>query len=527
MAAAPSGSFPGIVARWRERRRAAAAAHGGGRDELELARWIFVRALGAIFALAFVSLWVQIDGLVGTRGILPIGEYLELVRARFGGALWRELPTLCWWNASDASLHAQCALGTACSVALCLGFAPRLCLALAWALYLSLCVAGQDFLWFQWDALLLETAFFAFFFAPGGWRSKLGRDGPPSRWSLFLVRWLLFRLMFASGAVKLASGDAAWHALRALEYHYETQPIPTVLAWYAHHLPAGWHRASCAIMFAIELVLPWFVFGPRRMRIAAGLAFVLLQSAIAITGNYGIFNALTIALCVPLFDDSLWRRVLPRRRVERSAPARDGASTLADRRAARWRARIGWTWAIGIVLVTGAMLASRLDRALAPPDPLRRAEAWIAPLRTLNTYGLFAVMTTQRDEIIIEGSRDGVEWRAYEFRYKPGNLRRAPPWVAPHMPRLDWQMWFAALGRVRDNFWFQRLLQRLLEGSKPVEALLAVNPFENSPPQFVRARLVRYTFTSAAARAAAGTWWTSSELGLYAPEVSLSDFSRR
>jgi hypothetical protein len=496
-------------------------------SELVLARWIFVRALGAIFALAFASLWLQIDGLVGSRGILPIGEYLGAVRERYGSALVRQLPTMCWWSASDASLHAQCGVGTACSLALCFGLAPRLNLALAWLLYLSLSVAGQDFLWFQWDALLLEAAFFAFFFAPGGWRSTLAKDGRPPPWSVFLVRWLCFRLMLASGAVKLTSGDATWRALTALEFHYQTQPIPTPLAWYAHHLPDGWQRASCAIMFAIELGLPWFALGPRRMRIAAGLGLVLLQVLIALTGNYGSFNLLAIVLCVPLFDDALLARVLPRawmRRLPGLPPAR--ATEPAVSATSRWRGRGGWAFAIGLACMTAAMLVSRLDRSLAAMDPLRRVEAWIAPLRTLNTYGLFAVMTTERDEITIEGSRDGIEWRAYEFRYKPGDLGRAPPWVAPHMPRLDWQMWFAALGRVRDNFWFQRLLERLLEGSEPVLALFEKNPFEDSPPKLVRARLSRYAFTSADQRAESGAWWTSSSRGSYAPTVSLSDFAR-
>jgi hypothetical protein len=327
--------------------------------------------------------------------------------------------------------------------------------------------------------------------------------------------------------VKLASGDATWRSLTALEFHYQTQPIPTPVAWCAQHLPDALQRSSCAIMFAIELGLPWFVFGPRRMRIAAGAGFVLLQGLIALTGNYGIFNLLAIALCVPLFDDALLARVLPRAWTRRVCESpRDAAHATDERARPQWRGAIGWVFAIGVALLTGAMLASRLDRALSPLDPLRRLEAWVAPLRTLNTYGLFAVMTTERDEITIEGSADGVEWRAYEFRYKPGDVRRPPPWVAPHMPRLDWQMWFAALGRVRDNFWFQRLLERLLEGSKPVEALLAKNPFEDSPPRFVRARLTRYAFTSAGERAETGAWWTATERGLYAPAVSLSEFSR-
>jgi hypothetical protein len=500
--------------------------------EFWLARWLFLRALGVIFAIAFASLWVQIDGLVGSRGLLPIADFLDRVREVYGERLVRELPTLCWWNASDGFLHAQCAAGLAISIALVAGIAPRLSLGLAWALYLSLSVAGQTFLSFQWDVLLLETAFFAIFFAPGSWVPGLARERAPSAWSLFAVRWLLFRLMFASGAVKLASGDASWHTLTGLTLHYETQPLPTPIAWYAHHLPEWFQRASCAIMFVIELVLPWLVFGPRRARIVAAIAFVIFQALIAITGNYGIFNLLTAALCLPLLDDAWLGRRLPRALSERATRASENAcraartSTESRWNGSRWSSRLGWAFAVLTALLSGGMLIARIDRHFALPAPLAAVEEWIAPWRTINTYGLFAVMTTERDEIIVEGSRDGFDWKPYEFTYKPGDPRRPPPWVEPHMPRLDWQMWFAALGRARDNLWFQSLMQRLLEGSEPVLRLLAANPFPEAPPRYVRARLERYTFTTAAERAADGAWWSHSNRGLYALPLSRSSSPR-
>jgi len=498
--------------------------------EFRLARFLFPRALGLVFAIAFASLWVQIDGLVGSRGMLPIAEFLDRVRALYGAALVHELPTLCWLNASDGFLHFQCALGFLVSAAILLGFAQRVALALAWLLYLSLCVAGQSFLSFQWDVLLLETSFFAIFFAPRAWIARLERTEAPSDWSLFAMRWILFRLMLASGAVKLASGDACWRGLTALALHYETHPLPTPLAWYAHQLPEWFQRASCALMFGIELLLPWCVFGPRRARIAAAIGFLVLQTLIAASGNYGFFNWLTAVLCIPLLDDALLIRALPRPLAARLSCS--SASSARDDLARGGRKRrdivrgAGWVFAASAAILSSSMLWARLDRTFTMPSPLAELEEWIAPLRTINTYGLFAVMTTQRDEITIEGSRDGLAWKPYVFKDKPGDPRRAPPWVAPHMPRLDWQMWFAALGRARDNPWFERLMQRLLEGSPPVLALFESNPFPEAPPRYVRARLERYEFTSRAVRARDGAWWSRVERGTYAYPASLESSPR-
>jgi hypothetical protein len=513
--------------------------------EFILARFLFPRALGLVFAIAFASLWVQIDGLIGSRGMLPIAEFLDRVRALYGTALVHELPTLCWWNASDGCLHVQCALGLLLSASIVLGFAQRVSLALAWLLYLSLCVAGQSFLSFQWDVLLLETSFFAIFFAPRAWIARLERAEAPSDWSLFAMRWILFRLMLASGAVKLASGDACWRGLSALALHYQTQPLPTPLAWYAHQLPEWFQRVSCALMFGIELLLPWCVFGPRRARIAAAMGFLVLQTLIAASGNYGFFNLLTAVLCIPLLDDALLVRALPqalaarlsrssassaRDRVARDEAERGGDASVGGARGGRTRSDVargaGWVFAASAAILSSLMLWARLDRTFTMPAPFAELEAWIAPLRTLNTYGLFAVMTTERDEITIEGSRDGLEWKPYVFEDKPGDPRRAPPWVAPHMPRLDWQMWFAALGRARDNPWFERLMQRLLEGSPPVLALFESNPFPDSPPRYVRARLERYEFTSRAERARDGDWWSRVERGTYAYPASLASSPR-
>ncbi|HYP08251.1 MAG TPA: lipase maturation factor family protein, partial [Bryobacteraceae bacterium] len=355
-------------------------------------------------------------------------------------------------------------------------------------LYLSIVNVGQDFYSFQWDMLLLETGLLAVLL---GYSSVI----------VWMFRWLLFRLMFLSGAVKLLSGDATWSSLGALSVHYQTQPIPTPLAWYAHQLPASLQRASTGIVLFIELIIPFLVLGPRRLRIFAALWLIGLQVLIMLTGNYAFFNWLTLALCLFLFDDMSLRRFFPSREFAREM----------------LRPAIAWTaTAIIAVLSLGWMWQTFTGR---PPGVL----AYTAPFGITSSYGLFATMTTRRGEIVVEGSNDGELWQEYEFPYKPGRLDRRPPWVAPHQPRLDWQMWFAALSYYQQNGWFVNLAARLLQGSPPVVALLERNPFPSAPPKYIRAQMYEYTFT----RRGEKQWWSRRLLGPYLPAISLDSFQRR
>jgi len=484
-----------------------------------LTRWVFLRGLALVFAIAFVSIWVQVDGLIGSRGVRPIAEYLEDVRRFASDANLLDLPTLGWWSASDASLHLQCAAGVLVSLGLFAGFAPRACLLLLWGLYLSLATAGQEFLSFQWDVLLLETTVFAIPFAPASWLPRwtgvLAREKPPSPVALFLVRWLLFRLMLASGWTKLAYDDASWLDGTALAFHYWTQPLPTWFGWWAHQLPEWFQRASCFVMYGIELGLPFLVFGPRILRRIAFAGLVLFQILIGLTGNYGFFNLLTILLCVPLLDDAICERWLPRRLLallgRPQTPQKGGTPGRLVQAAL----------ATLVVLQSTCTLLVNVRRLEEPPAWVAAVDRAIGPFRSLNDYGLFRVMTKTRREIEIQGSEDGVTWKPYAFRWKPGDLDRAPAWVQPHMPRLDWQMWFAALGSPRGNRWFDPLLERLLEGSPSVLGLLARNPFPDRPPRFVRAVLFDYRFTSPSQRAAGAAYWSRTALGTYAPARSL------
>jgi hypothetical protein len=344
---------------------------------------------------------------------------------------------------------------------------------------------------------------------------------------LWLLRWLLFRLMFCSGAVKLLSNDTAWHGLTALTYHYETQPLPTPPAWYAHQWPVWFHKASCAGMFFVELALPFCIFLPRRPRFVAFWAFTLLMLGIALTGNYTFFNLLTVALCVVLLDDFALVRFAPARWSERVMSGPRPPWLRPWPRPLAWARGAVLMLLVGLVLgVTAVQLLGMARVRWSSDHALVKLYRWVAPLRSVNSYGLFAVMTTSRPEIVVEGSHDGRTWQAYEFRHKPGDLRRAPTFVAPHQPRLDWQMWFAALGNVRGNPWFVNFCFRLLQGRPEVLALMADNPFTDRPPAFVRAVVYDYHFTTPEERRKDGAWWRREFKGEYCPPLSLQGRSR-
>ena len=467
-------------------------------------RACFVRAMGLVYLLAFASFWSQAEGLVGGGGILPVADTLQWARETLGPAAWWHLPTVLWLEAGDPALHALCAAGCAAALLAAAGVAPALSLALCWLLYLSVYVAGQQFLSYQWDALLLEAGVLAVLWAPLAWRPRRVWDEPPSRAVTWLLRWLIFRLMWSSGVVKLLSGDSAWRGLTAMEHHYQTQPIPAWTSWFAHHLPPAVHTAETLLLFGVELVLPFAVFGPRRCRLAAASGFVMLQLGIAATGNYGFFNLLALVLCLPLLDDAVVGR----------------AAAGAERQGPRWR-RLRLAAAALILVLSCLRMAATLGVDVGRGGPLFELQRWLAPLHLSSSYGLFATMTTTRPEIVLEGSHDGVEWRTYRFRYKPTELDRRPSFAGPHMPRLDWQMWFAALRGFERARWFHAFARRLLEGSPPVLRLLVADPFGGGPPpRYLRAHLYEYRFSRGEARRR-GVWWERTLLRPYSPVLSL------
>ncbi|MDC3960995.1 lipase maturation factor family protein [Polyangium jinanense] len=469
-------------------------------------RWLFLRSLGAVHYLAFASLGSQVLGLYGRRGILPIQERLERARYVLGPKRYQAMPSIFWVDASDATLVRACRAGKLLAALLVLGVAPRPVLSLLWALYLSFVSAGGTFLSFQWDALLLESSLHALLVAPRGLRPGFGREDPPWQ-AVLLLRWHVFRLYYESGLAKLQSGDVTWKNRTALGYHYETQPLPTPIGWYAHQLPRPVQRQSTRLALLCECIVPFLAFAPRRIRRLSFWPLAGLQAGIAATGNYGFFNLLTAVLGLWLLDDE---PLLGKTLFRATGPAR-------PMRGVR-RFVIGAAATLLFTLTLGAHLERYGPRN--PPGLLSRMLDALVPLHSVNTYGLFSVMTVRRPEIVIEGSDDGERWLAYEFRYKPTDPRRPPPWVAPHQPRLDWQMWFAALGP--PPRWFVAFLARLLEGSPEVLALLQRCPFPDRPPRYVRAVLYEYRMTDIETRRRTGMWWERERLGLYFPAITIA-----
>ncbi len=479
------------------------------------ARKWFLRSLGVVYLIAFVSLWVQVDGLIGANGIVPINQILPAAHDQVGARAYWLLPTLCWFNSSNAFLHFLCGGGAVVSLLLIVGIAPVLSLIALFVFYLSLTIAGQTFLSFQWDILLLETGFLSIFFAPWQWwpRSAPAAINKPA---LFLLKFLLFKLLLMSGMVKLTSGDDCWWNLTALDYHYWSQPLPTVFAWWADQHPEWFKKFSVAFCLVVEIIIPFFIWAPRRPRLIAAGLIIFLQIAIAITGNYCFFNLLTIALCLLLIDDAVWRR-------RRGDLQIDGGTRIVVSQT--FGQRLSTYAAVAVLIITLPINAWLIFTAFKPdadwPRPLAIIYSRLESFRIVNGYGLFRVMTKDRGEIVIEGSADGIIFDPYEFKWKPGDVMRAPGWCAPHQPRLDWQMWFAALGTPRDNPWFVRTMISLLRGKRDVERLFAHNPFPDAPPRYIRAMFYRYRFTTAEEHRQTGAWWKRQELREYLPAFSL------
>ena len=483
---------------------------GGGPPYFALSRDLFLRLLGFVHLTAFASLAPQILGLVGAEGLMPAAGYLERAYEIWGRAAYHHLPTLLWLWPSDGFLVGTCWLGMALSAAAMAGVAPRAVFPALWVCYLGLSVAGQDFLTFQWDTLLLEAGLLAALYAPAGWRVPLGTGGEPGAGARWLVWGLAFKLTFLSGATKLLSGDATWRGMTALEHHYQTQPLPTWIGWYAHNAPDWFGVLSVAIMFVIEVAVPFVILLParfRRVRLAGCGLLCLLQLLIAATGNYGFFNLLAVVLYLSLLDDDAVARLLRLGVSAAGMPERPRPAAPVWRRGAR---------AAATALLAGLSLLA-LVREVRGPAPMPAwadvvLDDWAGPFRSVNGYGLFRVMTTERPEIVIEGSADGSTWIEYPFRWKPGDPARAPRFALTHMPRLDWRMWFAALDPRGNSHWLLPLAEGLLEDDPAALGLLGGTPFPDGPPRYVRLMMYRYRFTTRE-EAADGAWWVRERLG--------------
>jgi hypothetical protein len=513
---------------------------------------LFLRMLGLIYLVAFVSFYAQSAGLVGDHGLIPLKLYFDGIKSQPNlGWLDRFLaaPSLLWLSPDSTGLNAIMDVGIVCSILVMMGFVTGWALLGCVIAYASLRGGVPIFLNFQWDILLVESGLVALLIAPWGfWQKPMAPREPPAvgRWALW---WLLFKLMVMSGLVKLlwndggpAPTDAGWlrHFLStitgvpighnawldgtALQYHYFTQPIPAATSWWFSHRPDWFQSASLGVCMFIELVVPFFFFGPRRVRHMAAVLQIFLQVMFLVSGNYGFFNLLTIVLCLPLLDDTFW----PAR--VRSFINR-GTMSAQSLRFAKLRSagNILRAVAAGFILLVGLVQFRETwqDRTGAPPKGwtnlddaplLDRTALRVQQTGFISSYGLFRVMTTERPELVIEGSDDGKTWKSYEFVWKPGDPMREPTFTTPHMPRLDWQMWFGALQVYYNHSlpdWLPILCGQLREGNPNVLALLDQNPFPKAPPKIIRVVVYLYRFTTPEERAKTGAWWTRTQMGVF------------
>ena len=461
-----------------------------------LARLVVERGIGAIYFVAFLVALRQFTPLLGERGLLPVPRFTAFVPFRSSPSLFHlrysdRLLRACAW--AGLVLSAVVVAGIPDTWPLVLELVPWIVL---WALYLSIVNVGQTFYSFGWETLLLEAGFLAIFLGPAWTPTPLPL--------VYLLRWLVFRLEFGAGLIKMR-GDACWRDLTCLYYHHETQPMPNPLSWYFHHIPRVLHRAEVLGNHVAQLGVPWLLFAPQPVATVAGLIIVATQSWLILSGNFSWLNFITIVLAFSAFDDAALGQVLP--------IGHPALETLLPN-------------AILVIAVTAlvVILSYRPARNLLSSSQLMNSS--FDPLHLVNTYGAFGSVTKKRYEVIIEGTADldptaTSEWKEYEFKAKPGDIRRRPPQYAPYHLRLDWLMWFAAFSSPRYHEWFMPLLGRILEGDRPTLALLRINPFPDTPPKVVRARLWLYRFTSPDERRRTGAWWERTFVRDYAPAVSL------
>jgi hypothetical protein len=489
-------------------------------------RWIFLRALGLIYFSAFYSLLFQIRGLLGPNGILPATDYLQAVSAALHGQRFWYAPTLFWFGSGDRALLIVTCAGLIASIFVVLNLWPRAALLISFVCFLSFVSAAQDFSGYQSDGMLLEAGFLALFFAPPGLRPGLGRAHPASRASLFLLRWEWFRIYFESGVAKMASHDVSWRHFTAMDDYYQNAPLPTWIGWYVGHFPPWFHASAVFYTLAIELVLVWMLFLPRRFRIALFVIVAPFEISIILTGNYAFLNYIVFSLGFLLLDDRFIEWAVPRgiRALveQRPAPAAS-AQAQAEKGLAFWRKRLtpvrmtvaGICFAFVFYAATAKLLWMFLPSLPLPQKPVEMLE----PFRIADRYGLFAVMTHARYEVEFQGSADGKDWTPYLFRYKPQDLNKAPGIYAPYQPRFEWNLWFASLGSWPDYRFVVWTEERLLTNERDVLALFAENPFARSAPQQVRAVIYQYWFTDMKTKRETGAWWRRELLGEYAPAL--------
>lgn len=461
-----------------------------------LARLVVQRLLAVVYLLGFLAAARQGRALLGAHGITPIPRFLAMTP-------FRRAPSVFQWHYSDRFLAVVSWSGVVLAAAAVLGVpdllgtpAGMVHWAVLWALYLSIVNVGQIWYSFGWESLLLEAGFLAIFLGQGG-------TAPPVL-VLWLLRWVVFRLEFGAGLIKIR-GDRCWRTLTCLYYHHETQPLPNPLSWFFHKLPRPLHRVEVLANHVAQLVVPFGLFAPQPVAGAAALIIILTQSWLLLSGNFAWLNLLTITLAAGTLDD----------RFLRWLPVTEPRLTALP----------GWHQVLEIALaVLVAVLSFRpAANLLASTQVMNRS---FDHYHLVNTYGAFGSVTRHRDEVVVEGTVDahpgpGTEWREYGFRGKPGDPLRLPPQVAPYHLRLDWLLWFVGISPGYSRGWFTPFLDSLLRGDRDTLNLLRRNPFPDEPPRWIRAELYRYRYTTVAERRHTGAWWHREPLAELVPPRSL------
>lgn len=496
-----------------------------------LARWLWVRALAAIYFSAFFALLFQVKGLIGPQGILPAGETLAAIAKASGGGRFWVAPSLFWVSSSGRFEMAVMGVGLLAAVAALVNLWPRASLLVCWVCFLAFVSSSSEFSSYQSDGMLLEAGFLTLFFAPPGVRPGLAAEHPPIRMSLWLLQWEWFRIYFESGLVKWLSGDVQWRQLTAMDEYYQNSPLPSWVGWYAGHLPEGFQRFTAGATLVMEFAVVLLVFFPRSwpagraVRVGLFAVVTAWEIPVILTGNYAFLNYLVLSLGILLLDDRTLAGWVPARWRGRWRLAAEESADVARRveeaPVRRWVRSVKLTGATLFLAVIAYDTSYELVNIVMPGLPLPSAPvAALEPFRIANQYGLFAVMTTGRYEIEFQGSNDGQSWTVYPFRYKPQALNERPGIYAPYQPRFDWNLWFASLGGWQQNEWVALTEEHLLENDADVLALFRGDPFAGRPPKYVRAMLWQYWFTSMEEQRRTGNWWRRSLLGMYAPELA-------
>ena len=487
---------------------------GGARPTYWLTRFLILRLLGVVYAVAFFAAIQQIVPLIGAGGLLPVDTFLKHIGEALGstGAGFIRLPSLFWFAHSDTALLTTAWIGFALSCVVAAGFANAPLMAVLWLLYMSFVNVGQDWYGYGWEIQLLETGFLAIFLCPLIDPRPFPKRPPPTP-IIWLFRWLIFRIMLGSGLIKVR-GDDTWLKWTALYYHFETQPIPGPLSRWFHFLPRVLLRFGVWYNFLAELIAPWFIFWPRLGRHIAGSVIILLQIILILSGNLSFLNWLTIVPALACFDDGFWSRLLPRPLVRRAEAARACAEPSQPMLITAWTVA-------GMIALLSFLPVTNL---LSPNQVMNTS---YDPLNLVNTYGAFGSVGLERLNVVFEGTMDEVpddkaDWKAYRYKGLPVDLDKRPPQIAPYQLRLDWQMWFAAMSSPDEYPWTLTLVSKLLHNDPGVVGLFASNPFPDRPPRYIRAVLYRYYFVKPGNPG--GRWWNRERMGdVWLPAMSADD----